>query len=239
MNPGRDYRYKQIVKQVRTHCSIPSHIIDAGCGTGQLLHILSQEFPSAKLSGFETSEEAISQTKYRVPTSAIYKIHLDNFAPVILEQIDKAQIVLFSEVLEHLDNPIQTLQWLKEFVDLDGYIIVTVPAGPMSFFDRFIGHRKHYSKKLIRSVFIQSGWTPIEINKSGFPGINLIRMATIFRGKRILQDLENVSKFGYLHHFFFRFCRALLWTSLPNSIFGWQLVAVAKPEHAISLGDAK
>ena len=231
MNPGRDYRYQAIVKQIRSLNSMPLHIIDAGCGTGQLLEILSQEFPNANLSGFEISEEAINQTQDRVPKSAVFKIDTTSELPAVHEKVEQSQLIILSEVLEHLDNPKQTLQWLKSFVGLDGCLIVTVPAGPMSFFDRFIGHRTHFNKKTIEFVLVESGWSPIKVYKSGFPGINLIRIAAIVRGKRIIQDLQNASKFGFKRRFFFLACRTLLKISSRNSPFGWQLVVVAKINH--------
>ena len=50
-----------------------------------------------------------------------------------------------SEVLEHVDEPVVLLRNARSWLAPGCRLVVTVPGGPMSAFDRHIGHRRHFS----------------------------------------------------------------------------------------------
>ncbi len=57
-----------------------------------------------------------------------------------------ADFAVCSEVLEHLDDPVLFLKNSAALMSPGCKLIVTVPGGPMSAFDKHIGHRRHFSK---------------------------------------------------------------------------------------------
>ena len=113
-------------------------------------------------------------------------------------------------------------------------LVLTVPGGPMSTFDREIGHRHHYTKSQAREVLSQAGFDVETIWLSGFPYFNLYRLAVILRGDRLSDDAKSAEAGGttsklaqaalVVFNFLFRF-------NMRNCPFGWQVVAIARKKH--------
>jgi hypothetical protein len=107
---------------------------------------------------------------------------------------------------------------------------VTVPGGPMSAFDRHIGHRQHFDRRKIRSILEQAGYSVERTYLTGFPFFNLYRLLVIARGKRLACDVETKSagKSSGLARFVMKVFRVLFHANLLDSPFGWQVVATAR-----------
>jgi hypothetical protein len=103
-------------------------------------------------------------------------------------------------------------------------LVVTVPGGPMSAFDRSIGHRRHFTPDSLSQILRESGFRVESAQRAGFPFFNLYRLVVIARGRRLTRDIGRgsatagtaMSAFGHL----FRL-------NVDRSPFGWQVVAVA------------
>lgn len=230
-NPGRDFRYRQILKRIAPLKDSHSRLIDVGCGTGQLLKNVASNFETFELMGLDVSRTALDEATCAVPQAQFSQIYITDMdqAPKLKSAIDKAQIVVCSEVLEHIDSPEVTLKWIhQEVLEPQGTLIITVPAGPMSFFDKFIGHRRHYTSKTLNDLLLNSGFTDITVSRSGFPGINLMRVAAIIRGEKIIQDISEYHSIGLVQSMGLRVATILMKVSSNDSVLGWQLIATAK-----------
>jgi SAM-dependent methyltransferase len=229
-NPGRDFRYKQILERVSSVRDSNARLIDVGCGTGQLLKTIGARFETFELIGLDVSRTALDEASHAVPQAEFHQILITEIeqAPRLVSKIGKAKIVVCSEVLEHVDFPEVTLDWiLKEILEPQGTLIITVPSGPMSFFDKFIGHRRHYTSRTLNDLLVNSGFTGVTISRSGFPGINLMRVAAILRGKRIIQDISDYQEIGFVQSIGLKVATFLMKFSANDSILGWQLIATA------------
>jgi hypothetical protein len=80
-----------------------------------------------------------------------------------------ADYAVCSEVLEHLDDPALFLRNSAALMSPGCTLIVTVPGGPMSAFDRHIGHRKHYLVSELRGLLERSGFSVKTAMAAGFP----------------------------------------------------------------------
>jgi SAM-dependent methyltransferase len=227
-NPGRDFRNRLIVNSVREFFLEPKSILDVGCGTGDLLVKLAEEFPQSTLYGLEVSNVGVIKSKEKVPQGKIFKLHLDGNRPYVKDPIDSVDVIICSEVLEHLDDPKLTLEWIAGAFPSGTAAIFTVPGGPMSFLDRFIGHRQHFNRKRIHALFNAAQFAEIEIFRSGFPGMNLIRLGAILRGEKIIKDIQRVEDLGFLQRSGLRIADYLLTHSAKDSYLGWQLIVTAK-----------
>jgi SAM-dependent methyltransferase len=231
-NPGRDYRYIQVVKKIRKLGFPNKRVIDLGCGTGQLLSTLDKQFDGLELVGLDVSTVGMVEAQKLVPLAKFHEILVTQGVPHLQESIEKSGIVMCSEVLEHLDYPDLTLEWIgDQLLESNGYVVITVPSGPMSFFDNFIGHRRHYSKKSLIDLLESCGFTDIFVSRSGFPGINLMRIGAIIRGERIIDDVRNFNSLGSIQKLGLTLSNLLMKVSLPDSILGWQLIATAKKSN--------
>ncbi len=230
-NPGRLYRH-QIINQIirNTKPSGDQSIVDIGCGTGELLSHLAVEFSSKNLLGLDISKVGILKAQENYPNLnfALIEVNDDGFSSKSI--MSAADIVVCSEVLEHLKEPREILRFISNNLLTNGVLIVTVPAGPMSFLEKYIGHHRHYTKDSLIRLLETSGFSKIEVQRAGFPGINLIRLASMLRGKRILNDVAESQRRAILLGFGLRIAELILRYSLKDSILGWQLVAVCSKE---------
>ncbi len=236
-NPGRLYRYKIINQAIRTAINSGSQsIVDIGCGTGELLSHLALEFSPHKLLGLDISKVGILKAQENYPSLnfALIEVNDEGFSSSTMKSA--ADIIVCSEVLEHLEEPKEILRFISNNLLASGVLIVTVPAGPMSFLERYIGHHRHYTRESLTHLLEGSGFSNIEVQRAGFPGINLIRIASKLRGKRILNDVAESQRKPIILGFGLRVAELILRYSLKDSIFGWQLVAVCNKEAPANSG---
>lgn len=231
-NPAQKYRHQLMINIIKSKYSKNDtfNILDIGSGQGDFLLRLAKEFPKSHLVGFELSETGVMESKIKVPNATFLQVdiihtnqNLDNF-------INWASVICCSEVLEHIDDPKQFLELIFPFLNLEGIIIITVPGGPMSSFDRHIGHRKHFSADDLKLLLFKAGYFSPKVYKTGFPFFNLYRLVTIIRGDRLITDVEKSYK-GFTKtlsiivmntfNFFFKL-------NLSNSPFGWQIIGSAR-----------
>jgi hypothetical protein len=135
-----------------------------------------------------------------------------------------------SEVLEHLDDPVAALRNVRPLFAPGCRVVVTVPAGPMSAFDRRIGHRRHFTAPLLDKTLREAGLSVPELRGAGFPFFNLYRLAVVARGKKLIEDVAGhdettlplraratISVFSWLFKL-----------NAKSTKLGWQLIAVGE-----------
>jgi hypothetical protein len=139
-----------------------------------------------------------------------------------------------SEVLEHVDHPPMLLTNARSYLAPGCRLVVTVPGGPMSAFDRHIGHRRHFTVASLRLLLTEAGFTVETVTGAGFPFFNLYRLAVIGRGERLVQDAErsSVGSPSWLSRLASGFFGLLLAVPQPRHRWGWQLVAVGRVPDA-------
>jgi len=230
-NPAQRMRYALAEKlfAARTDARTP-RVLDIGSGQGDLLQRLSNSFPQAELLGFEMSETGVEISRKKV--SGAKFLVVDLYKPTAEADIcvNWATDAICSEVLEHLDSPQLFLTNARRFLATDARLIVTVPGGPMSAFDRHIGHRQHFTRRSISSLLEAAGFVVDRTYLSGFPFFNLYRCVVIARGDRLAEDVAvgYQGKSSYLAGIVMTMFRGLFRFNMFNSPFGWQVVAVAR-----------
>ena len=131
-----------------------------------------------------------------------------------------------SEVLEHVDAPQKLLAAAAACLRPGGRLVVTVPGGPMSAFDRHIGHRRHYTRARLARLMEEAGFQLDLAAAAGFPTFNLYRAVVLLRGQRLVADARDSP--GLLARSVMALFAWLLPVSLSNSPWGWQIVAVGR-----------
>lgn len=230
-NPAQRMRHDIVEKILREDVGKgPMHLFDLGSGQGDLVQKLEPLFPDAKFIGAELSESGVAMSRRKVPRATF--LVADIFQPpAALEQFcGWGTHAVCSEVLEHVDDPASFLRRAGQYLASGARLIVTVPGGPMSAFDRHIGHRQHFDRRKIRSILEQAGYSVERTYLSGFPFFNLYRLVVIARGDRLAQDVETkaTGQTSGLAHFAMKVFRILFHANLLDSPFGWQVIAVAR-----------
>ena len=132
-----------------------------------------------------------------------------------------------SEVLEHVDDPARFLLAARAYLAKRTTLIVTLPGGPMSAFDRHIGHRRHFDRQSLTDLLQVSGFSVERTFRCGFPFFNLYRLLVIARGERLATDFDNGSGVS-LANIVMAVFRGLFRLNLPDAPGGWQLVAISR-----------
>ncbi|MCL5439121.1 MAG: class I SAM-dependent methyltransferase [Patescibacteria group bacterium] len=122
--------YKILVKTIKP--LNPKTILDVGCGEGFTLQKLKDNKIGEKLEGVDNSNLAISIGQ-KMFSDLSLKISDINHLPYNNNSFD---LVVCSEVLEHLENPTKALAEIKRISKK--YILLTVPNEPFYRISRFL-----------------------------------------------------------------------------------------------------
>ena len=117
-------------------------ILDAGCGNGQLTHVLMQRLSAFQIrqSAFDISERMVEHSRTLNPTVR----HDVAALPQTSYQDYEFDVIIASEVLEHLAEPQASLRELRRILKVDGSLIVTIPNGDRFGFHQYLRERQSY-----------------------------------------------------------------------------------------------
>lgn len=107
----------------------PKTILDVGCASGWFLSKLLEKFPDSKCYGIDLYDKAITYGKKQYPAIR-FKIADAHDLPFEDKKFD---LVVCTEVLEHVDNPKGVLLEIKRVLKNQGLAIVELDSGSFLF----------------------------------------------------------------------------------------------------------
>lgn len=232
VNPAQTYRIELILEQLDRLRPIvdggaADRILDIGSGPGDLLAAVSNRRPGAQLVGVELSAEGVRRAEAHVPGARFVQHDLLGADALPGDLRGWADMAVCSEVLEHVDDPVRFLRVAGELLAPEGVLVVTVPGGPRTAFDRHIGHRRHYRPSSLRRLIDQSGLTARLVAGAGFPFFDLYKLVVLAQGDRLASDVSEQAEVSRLASAAMRIFGVVLQPPRNSRRFGWQLVAVA------------
>lgn len=226
-NPAQRYRRKLVLDSLSI--SSGARVLDIGSGSGDLIAELNRVHPQAQYLGVELSQTGVEVAARKVPSAAFVRQDLLSPSTVPDDYRSWATHVVCSEVLEHVDEPARLLRNALAFVAPGARVVITVPGGPMSAFDRAIGHRRHYKRRDLERLLAEVGLTVLRVSGAGFPFFNLYRFVVVARGRRLVGDVaqgpDGVPASGLARLVMSAF-GILFKLNADRSRFGYQMVAV-------------
>lgn len=229
LNPSVAYR-RELIFDVLALGTAPGpvRLLDLGSGTGDLASEAARTRPDAQIVGLDLSARGVEMAGRKVPGARFFQ--QDFTRPIELggQYRGWATHAVCSEVLEHLDDPIAMLRNVRALFAPGCRLVVTVPAGPMSAFVKHIGHRRHYTRSLLETTLREAGLKVTELYGAGFPFFNLQVLATVLRGKKLIEDAggQNGTGVSLAARVGMRVFAKLFKLNMRRSTLGWQLVAV-------------
>ena len=226
LNPAQGFRRRLILAALG---DVPAgaRILDVGSGTGDLAADLVAALPDPEIVGLELSATGVEISRAKVPAATFHECDL--LAEPDLRELDGwAAFATCSEVLEHVDEPAELLAAARRFMAPGCRLVVTVPGGPMSAFDRHIGHRRHFDRDSIAAVISSAGLEPIEVRAAGFPFFNLYRLTVIAAGTRLISDESAAAPPSRAMRTTARVFDSLMRANTRGRRLGFQIVAVAR-----------
>jgi SAM-dependent methyltransferase len=228
-NPAQRMR-RQVIRKLLEVGAGPARILDIGCGQGDLAAELRVAYPRAEICGIDYSQAGVDSAKRKVPDGEFLAKDLIADATVPPDLAGWATHAVCSEVLEHLDDPLALLRNSAGYLAGGCRLVVTVPGGPMSAFDRHIGHRQHFTPDSLRDLLIQAGYEVEKATGVGFPLFNLYRLVVIQRGENLVREVAstNSSWTSTAARAAMAAFHKLFALGTPETRWGWQMVAVAR-----------
>jgi SAM-dependent methyltransferase len=234
LNPAQEYR-RCVVLPLLERPTVPKRLLDVGSGSGEFLVSASVRWPAAELLGLELSAAAVEQAQTKAPRATFHTVDL--LGEPVPEEGEElwATHAVCSEVLEHVDDPVRLLRNARRWFAPGCRVVITVPGGPMSAFDRHTGHRRHFAPEELWEVMSAAGLDDPRTSATGFPFFNLYRGLVIVSGRKLIDAAKPAAQRapgGLALRAGTAVFRALFRLNLPRSRFGWQIVGVGRePER--------
>lgn len=150
-----------IARFIRDNVSLEGRdVIDVGCGTGHLLAATTAGLKPKSITGCDFSEAGITFSRRNFPNFTFF-VH-DIYKP-LPSQYD---VILCTEVLEHLEYPWRGLQTLISAIRPGGCAVLTVPNGRL---DRANEHINFWSPESWRA-FIARECSGLQFSAMRLPG---------------------------------------------------------------------
>jgi len=146
---------------------IKGNVLDAGCGDGNFLIRLKKLYPDLTYFGFDISAIAVELAKKNAPFAEIRQASFDDLSCYKDNFFD---VIILSEVIEHLLDVELTLKELNRILKIDGLIIITTTDFnwlkkvliAAFVFDKYFyptnPHIRFFTKKTLQSVLEKNGF---------------------------------------------------------------------------------
>lgn len=128
------------------HDKRPLTILEVGAGVGQNL-------PALASLGTVDAVEINESGRAAISTLGVVRSLFNDPVPFALDR--RYDVICALDVIEHIENAADVIQWFAEHLNPGGLMVLTVPAYQWLFseHDRVLGHHRRYTKKsLLREV---------------------------------------------------------------------------------------
>jgi len=229
-NPAQTYRRKLVFGLLDlAGAQGQVRVLELGSGQGDFSRDLAVAFPQAEIAGLELSATGVEIAARKVANGRFFQCDMTRPVTPPPGLAGWATHAVCSEVLEHVDDPTAMLRNVRPLFAPGCRLVITVPGGPMSAFDRHIGHRRHFTTELLGRLIADAGLTPEVVRGEGYPFFNLYRLFVVARGKALIADVDQSGgrPLPLAARVAMRSFDRLFRLNPPATMRGWQLVARA------------
>ena len=155
-------------------------IFDYGLGDGHLLEILKNKYKltDQQLGGCDSSSEAVNLASNKIKSSNI-------FIDCLPTLNKKANIIICSEVIEHIKDYDQCLKWMSDNLANNGLLILTTQAGKVHNSDIYAGHVQHFTLKKLNLILDDLNFNIAKSIYWGFPFFTAQKYLTDFNFNKV------------------------------------------------------
>ncbi|KKQ96256.1 MAG: hypothetical protein A3G66_04115 [Candidatus Levybacteria bacterium RIFCSPLOWO2_12_FULL_39_17] len=169
---NNNFTYRILLKEINKLLDGHEKILDIGCGAGTLsLYYASKDH---NVLGIDISKKAVDTAKESAAFLGLKKVKFQqaDFPNKIPKE--KFDFVIFSEVLEHLEDDQLALDQINNTLYPGGIMFLSTPSikAPLhrlnltKKFDKEVGHLRRYSIEELSRLINKSGFRILEVKKS-------------------------------------------------------------------------
>lgn len=113
-------QYIHIIQQIRRLTF--SNALDVGCGTGEILSHLLEEYPDMTFSGIDISEKMLEQAQWKTKN----RVHLSvGDAENLPYENDSFDLVICNDSFHHYPNPQQAMNEFHRVLKRNGHLLLS------------------------------------------------------------------------------------------------------------------
>lgn len=158
-----------IMDEVMMNVKNGMSILDVGCGTGKLISRIDKKIENSYLIGLDISNDMIEHARNKVSKgNNEVSFIADDFIKHDFKS-SKFDIIIFSNVLHHVSDPIQALECAKKLLSDDGIILFSVPGANYlseTFEPKDLSNR--YSVKEMDEIVTKAGLYSVCASRKNF-----------------------------------------------------------------------
>ena len=151
---SRNRVIRAVLRKIVSSLAPGYRVLEAGCGTGNVLRVLEDVCRDGRVVGSELFEAGLRCARTRVRCGLVQADvrRLPFAAPF--------DVIGLFDVLEHLPDDAEVLDALYRQLNQGGRLVITVPAHPAlwSYADEYAGHYRRYSSAGLHAVLTRAGF---------------------------------------------------------------------------------
>ena len=185
----RDWRYRTLFSQ---GLNPGGTLLEVGCGSGMFLRLAAEQ--GYCVTGIDHDPSAVKTARELYGVTDVQLLSVEEF---LAEPWDRRfDVICLFDVLEHLEDPVGTVQGLGRMLATGGYLVCTVPSHQrwpswfVSDVDLPPHHLTLWSQPALERCFSNAGLEHVAITRSPFLGDNLLHQAS--SQWKVLQRLDLV-----------------------------------------------
>ena len=146
--------------------------IEIGAGSGNFTERLLMH-PFDSLVAAEPSRAMHRLLNDRFSTNPRLAVYQSTLAEIHAEFPDTFDTVVYINVLEHIEDDSQEIQYVNQILKKGGIVFIFVPALPWLYsrFDAIVGHHRRYYKKGVENLLLSHGFEIVRSSYFDIAGI--------------------------------------------------------------------
>lgn len=163
-HPWELTRLKLVKKLISEKVKPPQNavVLDIGCGDTFVVESIASDYPLAFFYAVDTAftDEMIKDFRLRIKQNNIMLFKsLTELSTVV--PFKPISLILLMDVMEHIEDDIGFLKNIlqQDYIDENTYFLITVPSYQCLFssHDRFLGHYRRYTNKMLKTRLEAAG----------------------------------------------------------------------------------
>lgn len=167
-----NFTYRELISLMKPYLDKVNNVLDIGCGVGTIDFFLASK--GKNVTGIEISSNAVKIARLNAKQFMLDKkiLFINASFPSKIPAI-KYDLVIFSEVIEHLKDDSKAIKDIWRVLKPGGLLIITTPSksaplyrlGLLSNFDKEVGHLRRYTLSDLSNLVKNSGFQILETGK--------------------------------------------------------------------------
>lgn len=220
-NPGARHRRRHTFELLE-RCRFES-LLDVGCGNAELLRLIDERWPNKKLAGADLSSTVVDANRQALPHMEFFTANIEHDTLPADRTFD---VVVATEVIEHLDDPEAAIRRLAQACTPGGHVLVTCPTGKVWPTEKHFGHVRHPGDADLALWGRRAGLEVQELWSWGFPTYAFTKWAANVNPEAALASFAGEKPYGLTQ----KAVSTALWVAnfanLRSSPLGVQLFAL-------------